>query len=218
VQQTTNGWARARQLHLQLKMDALLTEAAILFNRLGYSATSLDDIAKRLKVTKTAVYHYVKNKNDLLYQCYLRSMQATESCYDEAERRGGTGLEKILAYLELDAAAGVIAMTPLSELDVIENHAARAQLARRLKQCEGRFRSFITAGIADGSIAECDAELATQFILGASRWTMRWYSPEESKPLTEINASFMALITKGLEPRVARSRGARPSVKSRSGA
>lgn len=109
----------------------MLSETAILFSHKGYSATSLDDIATRLHITKTAIYHYVKNKNDLLYQCYLRSIEATERCYDEAEQSGKSGLEKLLHYLQLDAETGPIAMTPLTEIDVINAPA----LTTRLEHC-----------------------------------------------------------------------------------
>ncbi len=198
---TKNSWTQAKEAHLRLKLEALLSEAAILFSHKGYSATSLDDIATRLDITKTAIYHYVKNKNDLLYQCYLRSIEATERCYDEAGKNGDTGLEKLLHYLQLDAETGPIAMTPLTEIDVIKDPAARAALTTRLEQCEKRFVGFIEQGIADGSIADCDPQLAMQFILGASRWTMKWYFPEGKKSLTEINDAFMKFVTDGLAPR-----------------
>jgi AcrR family transcriptional regulator len=38
----------------------------------------LTRIAKRLRITKTALYHYVRNKNELLYLCYQRSVELTE--------------------------------------------------------------------------------------------------------------------------------------------
>ncbi len=196
-----NDWAQANELQHKLKLDVLLSEAALLFSHNGYAATSLDDIVARLNITKTAIYHYVRNKNDLLYQCYLRSIEATESCYARADQMGETGLEKIMAYLNLDAESGPIAMTPLTEPDVIKDAQAREELVARLNACEARFRSFIETGVADGSIAPCDPELTMQFILGATRWTMKWYAPEGTMSLTEINEAFMRLVTDGLRPR-----------------
>ncbi len=196
-----SGWAAAREQQQQFKLDVLLTEAAMLFSHRGYAATSLDDIAARLNITKTALYYYVKNKNDLLYQCYLRSLEATEACYREADAQGSNGLEKVLAYLRLDAETGPIAMTPLIELDVIKDSEARTYLAERLANCEAQFRGFIELGIEDGSIAPCDAALTMQFVLGASRWTMKWYEPDGSQSLTDINDAFMRFVTDGLAPR-----------------
>ena len=194
-------WNIAKEKLVQLKLDILLTEAAILFNQKGYSATSLEEIAHRLSITKTAIYHYVKNKNDLLYQCYSRAIESTEQCYNEADKSGETGLQKIVNYLRLDAESGPITMTPLTELNTLKDVKAQKEFATRINQCETRFKGFILEGINDGSIAECDPEMTMQFILGASRWTMKWYRPEGGKDLPEIVEDFIAFLQNGLIPR-----------------
>lgn len=199
--QPRTSWEQAKQAPGRLKREVLLTEAAILFSHKGYSATSLDDIVARLNITKTAIYYYVKNKNDLLYQCYLRSLDATESCYDEAERQGKTGLDKLLCYLRLDAESGPLSMAPLTELDAIKDSTARKALAKRLHLCEQRFQSFIVEGIRDGSIAPCDPELVMQFVLGSSRWIMKWYAPDSGHSLPDINTALMGFVRNGLCPR-----------------
>ena len=67
-------WKKAQELQAKLKRDAVLSEAAALFNVKGYHSTSLTEVADRLGFTKTAIYYYVKNKNDLLYHTYMRSL------------------------------------------------------------------------------------------------------------------------------------------------
>ena len=49
------------------KREVLLREAAASFNRRGYHGTSLTEIAKKLGVTKAALYTYVPSKEELLY-------------------------------------------------------------------------------------------------------------------------------------------------------
>jgi len=43
----------------------IVAEASALFMEKGYSATTMDDIAERLGVTKAAIYQYYKSKVDL---------------------------------------------------------------------------------------------------------------------------------------------------------
>ncbi|MBY0511008.1 MAG: TetR/AcrR family transcriptional regulator [Rhodospirillaceae bacterium] len=53
------AWKNAvvsREEQRELKREALLHEAAAAFNQRGYHATSLDDIANSLGVTKAALY------------------------------------------------------------------------------------------------------------------------------------------------------------------
>ena len=88
-------WKRAQEAQTEIKRDAVLQAAAILFNQKGYYATSLADVAARLQVTKTALYYYVDNKNDLLYQCYLKALAEIDEARDSAEREGANGMDKI---------------------------------------------------------------------------------------------------------------------------
>ncbi|HEY0938725.1 MAG TPA: TetR/AcrR family transcriptional regulator [Steroidobacter sp.] len=195
-----SAWDKARLESAKIKLEVILQEADMLFTRKGYNATSLDDIASRLNVTKTALYHYVKNKNELLCRCYLRSIELTEKCYDQADLEGKTGLEKIIAYLRIDASSGVMSMTPLMELDAIRDAKMRQKLSQRLAACEARLRGFIEVGIKDGSIRPCDPELTALFILGASRHILQWYNPDVGHDLKVIVERFIEFCKHGLLP------------------
>jgi AcrR family transcriptional regulator len=49
---------QVRQRNLDEKRDAVLQTAAHLFLEQGYRRTSMGELAKRLKITKPALYHY----------------------------------------------------------------------------------------------------------------------------------------------------------------
>ena len=193
-----SAWDKARSEVIRIKLEAILHEADLLFSRKGYNSTSLDDIASKLHITKTALYHYVKNKNELLYLCYQRSVELTEQCYEQADAQGKTGLEKVLGYLRIDASTGVMSMTPLSEIDAIRDPKLRQMLNHRIGACEARFREFISQGIRDGSIRDCDPHLTSLFILGASRHMMQWYNPETGHDLKAIVERFIEFCTQGV--------------------
>ena len=56
-----------RSVQHDAKRIAILSQAARLFNYKGSRATTLHDIADSLGLTKTSLYYYVKNKEDLIY-------------------------------------------------------------------------------------------------------------------------------------------------------
>ena len=60
--------APSRDQLFALKRTALLREAARAFSARGYHDTSLDDVAKTLGVTKPALYYYVTNKQEILFE------------------------------------------------------------------------------------------------------------------------------------------------------
>ena len=191
------AWKKAQEVQAQLKKDAVLAEAAALFNVKGYHATSLTEVADRLKFTKTAIYYYVKNKNDLLYQTYVKSLDEIDQATIDAETNGSNGLEKLCQYVQSKAFVHPEASALLNEIDAIENAKRRDEIRKRLSGANKRIAVWITQGIDDGSIAPCDPDLAGRFVMGAFNWMPRWIGSYE-KSIEEVTEYFVSLIRKTL--------------------
>ncbi len=78
-----NDTVQTRDQQFNLKRTALLKEAARAFSSQGYHATSLDDVAKTLGVTKPALYYYIKNKQEILFECHMLSQDLGDRAFDE---------------------------------------------------------------------------------------------------------------------------------------
>ncbi len=192
-------WKKAQELQAQLKKDAVLDEAAALFNEKGYHATSLTEVADRLGFTKTAIYYYVKNKNDLLYHTYMRSLDEIEQATADAETKGKNGLDKLCEYVLSKAFVHPEASALLNEIDAVEDSKRRAELRKRLRGANKRIAAWIEEGVKDGSIAPCDPDLAGRFIMGAFNWMPRWISSYD-KSIEEVTDYYVTLIRKTLAP------------------
>jgi TetR/AcrR family transcriptional regulator len=60
--------ARTRSAGYDDQRDEILRSAAALFARQGYTATSMNEVAAACGVSKAALYHYVRDKHELLFQ------------------------------------------------------------------------------------------------------------------------------------------------------
>src|SRR3546814_7754938 len=65
-----------RDLERIEKREAVLKAAVEMFNARGFHATSLDDLAASLGISKPTIYHYLGNKDQVLLEC-LRSEEHT---------------------------------------------------------------------------------------------------------------------------------------------
>ena len=94
-------WSSAsqREREREAKREAVLRTAARLFNAKGYHATSLDEVATALQVTKPTIYHYFSNKDEILFECTRRGLDAIATAAREAAERGGSGVERLRALL-----------------------------------------------------------------------------------------------------------------------
>ena len=192
-------WKKARDAQAQIKLDAVLAEAAALFNVKGYHATSLADVAKQLDITKTALYYYVKNKNDLLYQTYVRSLEEIERATKDAEENGANGLEKLCQYVLSQAFVHQEASALVNEIDALSDPKRRSELRKRLRGANKRIADWIEEGIKDGSVAPCDTDLAGRFVMGAFNWLPRWL-PQSGRTMQEVTDYFVKLTRKTLAP------------------
>lgn len=65
------GSTQQRAAQRRNKHAALLATAARLFKQQGFAATSLDQMAAQLGITKPTLYYYVRSKSELVHACAL---------------------------------------------------------------------------------------------------------------------------------------------------
>src|ERR1700745_903675 len=195
---------QARQRNQDIKRDAVLQTAAHMFLEQGYRRTSMSELAKRLQITKPALYYYFHNKEQILVECYRAGITLIETLLDKALVSRGTGLSKGKPYSDASAKAVVlydfgrcVAMLDENELSPETRKEVRA-LKRRI---DASIRGYIEEGIPDKSIAPCDAKLASFAMSGAINWIGTWYKPSGPLSGLEIAGHFTQLLTEGLHAR-----------------
>src|ERR1700736_378657 len=69
--------AMARETLVDSRQEILRT-AARLFQQRGYDATSMNDVAAALKLSKGGLYHHFQSKDEILFEIMDHAMQITE--------------------------------------------------------------------------------------------------------------------------------------------
>jgi len=179
-----------------------LRQAARAFNEKGYHSTSLTDVAKTLGVTKSALYYYVRDKQEILFECHKLSHDLADSAVEFAEQHGSDSRQKInlLArrYVEsLTSEIGTCAV--LLEFNALtpEN---RKIVGRRRDKFEHYFRKLLETGVAEGSLREVDPKLTVFFYMGAVNWLTRWFDPARAFSGEHIAKEFADLLDAAIRP------------------
>ncbi|MCD4716475.1 MAG: TetR/AcrR family transcriptional regulator, partial [Desulfobacterales bacterium] len=73
--QKSHSQNQFRALDKSLRRQKIIDTAAALFHKQGYRSTSLDDVSKKLGITKAAIYHYISSKEKLLSRIYIQSLE-----------------------------------------------------------------------------------------------------------------------------------------------
>ncbi len=198
-------WKRKseRRRDRELKREAVLRAAAALFNEKGFHATSLDEVAERLYVTKPTLYRYVKNKEEILFECVRLGIETLHEAVESVGSSGGTALEKLMAAIRQYAA--IVTMDfGMCVIRVGEDPLppeSRRKLRRLKRAIDYEFRGLIAQGIEEGSIAPCDPKMAAFIVGGALSWIGRWYRPDGPLSSDEIAEHCIATLMKGLSTR-----------------
>jgi AcrR family transcriptional regulator len=195
-----NNAVPAVERQRQSKREALLREAAASFNRQGFHGTSLNDIAKKLGVTKAALYTYVPSKEDLLYFCHDWAMDGAFESLENAKGAGGSGLEKLrntlhhyLDRMLMEEGAFVVL---LEEYALKPAHAK--DIIKRRDEFEAELRGFVVEGIRDGSVVPCNEKLAVFLALGALNWVRKWYSPQGAWTGEQVAEALTQMIERAI--------------------
>ena len=182
------------------KREAVLRTAAQVFNEKGYLASTLDEVAERLSVTKPTLYYYVKNKEEILFECVRIGLTMLQDAIHEVGASGGSAIDKLTAamrkYTEIVTMDFGMCVIRVGEDPLSPN--SQVKLRRIKAAIDLEFRELIIQGIAEGSIQPCDPKVAAFTIAGAISWVARWYQPNGDLSVDTIADQCIHLLTEGL--------------------
>ena len=183
--------------------DRVLKAAAHCFNRKGYSGTSLKDVADMLGLTDPALYYYVKNKEELVYLCYLRAADVGREAMQIAVAEGGSGFEQAQRYLRYHIEIMVGERGPIAIMSEIPSLKPehRDEVLELSRQHSKNFEAILERGIADGSIGTCDMRMTGNAIMGSINWIPKWFHGDAAMA-DKVIAEFPIVLTRGLAAEV----------------
>ena len=190
----------AEESRFELQKARMLKAAAQCFNRKGYSGTSLRDVAAVLGLTDPALYYYVRNKEELVYLCYVRAADLGREALSRAEAEGKNGMDVMLRYFRYHVDMMVGDDGPIAIMSEIPSLEAdhRDEVLELSRRHSKNFEAVLKAGIRDGSIADCNVRMTGNAIMGSLNWIPKWFhgDPQQARQLIE---EFPNILARGME-------------------
>jgi AcrR family transcriptional regulator len=170
----------------------ILRVAARLFQQQGYDATSMNDVAAALKLSKGGLYHHFESKDEILFHIMSHAMQITEErVINVARRIDGVRVdaaeERLRTLIRLHIE--VVLSPEDREITVMlhENHPLPLALRRKINARKKDYVHFVENLVADVQRKRSSPSLVTPraaafALLGMINWIYQWYKPDG--PLT----------------------------------
>jgi len=192
-----------REQQNRLKQDAFYKTGTWLFNKKGFDGTSLDEIAEQLHVSKGAFYYHIRNKEDLLFNCYNRSLDIVENIHEHAAQIRGTGLEKVeqtcrrIFYFQNSGDGPLIRYSSITALPMPR----RREILKRTDAANECFGNFLREGMEDGSVRQIDSFIAQNLIAGAVNASMELNLWRKLDNVDAAAIDYFDIFFNGLLPR-----------------
>ena len=144
----------------------------------GYEATSMNDIAEAAGLTKAGIYHYIRGKEDLLFEIMMYAMDNVEANImaparevEDAEGRLRTVIERHTKSV----LAGVGAITIVLDEMAALTPAHRRTITARKRAYLDFIRATLKELAAEGKLRDVSPTTAAFSLLGMILWISRWY-------------------------------------------
>jgi AcrR family transcriptional regulator len=184
----------------ELQRHRVLKAAATCFNQKGFSGTSLKDVSRHLGLTDAALYYYVKNKEELVYLCYLRAAELGREAMDRGVSEGKSGFLQALLYIRYHVEIMVGERGPVAIMSEIPtlSRSHRNEILEVSRQHSAGFEEILHHGIADGSISPCNVRMTGNAIMGSINWISKWFHGDQ-KMARQIQDEFPEILVQGLK-------------------
>jgi AcrR family transcriptional regulator len=183
----------------------ILRTAARLFQQRGYDATSMNDVAAALKLSKGGLYHHFQSKDEILFEIMNHAMEITQERVLNPVRGIADPEERLRALIRLHIE---VVLSPRDrEITVMlhENHPLPPALRKRINARKKDYIHFLESLMTEvqekaknqtrGKVSPRAAAFA---LLGMINWIYQWYKPEGELQAQSLIPQFTDLIFGGI--------------------
>ena len=170
-----NYLAERRQEEKERRRAEILDAAEAVVGSSGWDELTMDQVARRARLSRALVYVYFKDKVDLMYGICERGLVMLRQRFDEAVARNKTGLDQITAigraYIafsqEFPVYFDIVARCELREVNTADASANESACQLAGDGVHGLMVAVLEAGVRDGSIR---ADIGNPMLAATALW------------------------------------------------
>jgi AcrR family transcriptional regulator len=195
-----SGQERARRGRPGYDQQSVLNVAVEVFNKHGYEATSMGILAENLGISKSAIYHHVPSKGDLLRLALEEALGSLEAILDEPGASSGRADDR-LEYVVRRTVEVLTSKLPYVTLLLRlrgNTEIERSALERR-RQFDHEVAGLVDAAREEGSLrGDIDPRTTTRLLFGTINSIVEWYKPGGKLTGTKLADDLISMIFDGL--------------------
>jgi len=192
--------ARPRSAGYDDQRSLILRRAAALFAAQGYAATSMNQVASACGVSKAALYHYVRDKNELLARVAEAHVLRLAALVDEVQAEGLAPPERLRALIVRfvrEYASAENEHRVLTEDVGLLDPAMRERVLGLQRGVVAAFAETVSELRPDLRQADLHKPL-TMLLFGMINWLFTWFRPGQALSHEQMGPLVADLFLGGL--------------------
>lgn len=177
----------------------ILKIASDIFYRDGYERGSLNEIARRARITKAAIYHHFKNKDEILYRIIISNINRLISNLEEIDRAKGEPIKKLREMIDVHLSYN--SQKTNSKIVFEDGHFLSKKHEEILRSKQRTiveiYKNKLKEIASAADLKEVNIVTATFSILGNINWLYQWYNPKGEMSIEKIKDDIIKIIFYG---------------------
>jgi AcrR family transcriptional regulator len=183
--------------------EKILEKSIVLFEKKGFSETSIQDIVDELSVTKGTFYYYFKSKEELLMDIHLlyiddivdRQKRIIEDVSKDSKTKLYDVVFMLLSSIEKQGMSARVFFREMRNLS--DEHLS--QIVPTRDRFFNQLRTLIEEGIHKGEFRrDLRSDMVAFAILGACNWSYQWFNPNGPVPDYEVAEIYLEIFLNGI--------------------
>ena len=163
-------------------LEQVLLVAARAFTERGYDGTSMEDLAARLGITKSAIYHHVSSKEELLRLATDRALDGLSEVTAEAVAMDGKAIDRLEHAVRRSVEVLIDDLPYVALLLRLRgNTPAEKRAIERRRELDHAISDLVTQALAEGDVRpDVDPALTARLLFGMVNSLVEWYQPRKA--------------------------------------
>ena len=180
--------------------ETLLAVCVDVFNRYGYDATSMGMLSKHLGISKSAIYHHVESKEEILGQALDRALDALEAVFAEVLASDSGPVVKLGRILDGSVRVRVAQMPYVTLLLRLRGNSEVEEAAlQRRRTLTRNLEDLVREAQELGELrSDISGKSAPRLMLGMVNSIVDWYQPGRSGTVDQLAATVVTMVFAGL--------------------
>ncbi len=185
-------------------MKEKLTAVSIqLFEKKGFSETSIQDICDAIGVTKGTFYYYFTSKEELLMDIHKRYIddmlqRQTEILGDSTSHYRQKLFDMVYMQLHVIEQLGASARVFFREIRHLSEERL-AEIVPKRKHFRENLERLLQKGVEAGEFQpDLNVKIVTLGLLGMTNWSYQWFRPDGAMNDREVAEAFVNMVLRGI--------------------